>query len=373
VAAHLTLALHLLASLPDTPDRVQQELTLQMTLGVALMGTKGFSAPEVEQAYARARTLCQQLGDTPQLFPALYGLWSFHLTRTELHTARTLGEHLLRLAHASQDTTLLLQAHQVLGLTLFFQGEGVAAHEHLQEALTLYDPQQHRSLVFLYGQDPGVVCLSYATLIPWLLGSSDQALQRSRDGVALARELMHAPSLASALTFTALFHSWRREWHVAQLCADEASTLATEQGLPFWVVQATVRRGWTLVGQGQDEEGSAQIRQSTDTLSAMGATLGRSTYLYMLAEAYGKMSRAEEGLNILAEALEFVNSTGERFYEAELYRLKGELMLAQARVQRLGSSVKRVQSSKWQNPNIQSLAPSTHAEIVCQLKGRSTR
>jgi predicted ATPase/DNA-binding winged helix-turn-helix (wHTH) protein len=330
-ATHVTRGLELLMTLPDTLERAQQELALQMTLGVALMATKGFSVPEVEQAYARARVLCQQLGNTPQLFPALYGLWSFHLTRAELHTARALGEQLFRLAEASQDATLLLQAHQVLGITFFFQGEFVAAHEHLQQALTLYDPYQHRPLAFLYGHDPGVVCLGYAMWALWLLGFPAQALQRSREGVALAREFIYAPSLASALHFTANIHNWRGEWPTAQRCAEEVLTLATEQELPFWRALATVGRGWAFVGHGRVEEGSAQIRQGIDAFSAMGATLGRSTYLCMLAEAYSKMGRVEEGLNLLAKELELSHTTGERWYEAELYRLKGELLLQRGR------------------------------------------
>jgi class 3 adenylate cyclase len=180
---HLTTALELLKTLPDTPERAQQELTLQIALGVPLMATKGFAAPEVGQVYARARALCKQMGETPQLFPVLWGLWAFYHVRAELQTARELGEQLLSLAQSVQDPTLLVEAHYALGLTLFNLGEVAAAKEHFEQVIALYDPQQHRSYAFLYGGfDPGVLALSYAAWVLWLLGYPDQALKRSQRG-----------------------------------------------------------------------------------------------------------------------------------------------------------------------------------------------
>ena len=158
---HLTKGLEVLATLPDTPERTQQELDLQITLGPALMATKGYAAPEVEQVYARARELCQQVGETPQLFPVLWGLWWFYEVRAELQTARELGEQLLSLAQRQQDPALLLEAHRALGQTLFWLGELAPARAHLEQGIALYDPQQHRSLAFHYGQDPGVGCRIY--------------------------------------------------------------------------------------------------------------------------------------------------------------------------------------------------------------------
>ena len=148
---HLTKGLELLKTLPDTPERTQQELTLQIALGAPLIATKGYAAPEVERAYTRARELCQQVGETPQLFPVLWGLWKFYLVRAELQTARELGEQLLSLAQSVQDPALLLEAHHALGWTLFLSGEFASAREHLEQGIALYDPQQHRSHAFLYG------------------------------------------------------------------------------------------------------------------------------------------------------------------------------------------------------------------------------
>src|SRR5262249_53056139 len=156
--AHLTKGLALLATLPDTPERAQQELVVQTTLGPALLVTKGYAAPEVLQAYARARELCQQVGETPRLFQVLRGLWNFYLIRMELQTTRELGEHLLTLAQHIGDPALLLEAHCALGCTVDYLGEFAAAQAHYAQGIALYDPQQHRSHAVRYGQDPGVVC-----------------------------------------------------------------------------------------------------------------------------------------------------------------------------------------------------------------------
>ena len=188
---HLTKGLEVLTTLPDTPDRTRQELDLQTALGPALRNIKGWSAPEAAQAYTRARELCQQVGETPQLFPVLFGLWTSSIVRPEFQTARELGEQLLRLGQHASDPTLLLQAHWVLGFTLFFMGAFAPARAHLEHVMALYDPQQHRSHTLLYGQDPGATSLYYAALALWYLGYPDQALQRGQQAVTLAQELSH--------------------------------------------------------------------------------------------------------------------------------------------------------------------------------------
>src|SRR5262249_33839393 len=168
--SHLTRGLELLKTLPDTPEHTQQELALQTTLGPVLIATKGYAAPEVEKTYTRARELCQQVGEAPQLFSVLWGLFVFYTVRAEHKTAHELAEQLLTLAQSPQDPNLLLEAHCALGISLCWLGELVPAREHLEQGIALYDPQQHRSHAFLYGQDPGVACLTFAARALWLLG-----------------------------------------------------------------------------------------------------------------------------------------------------------------------------------------------------------
>ncbi len=227
---HLSKGLEVLQALPDTLERTRQELLLRTTLGPALMAAKGYAAPEVEHAYARACALCQQIGDTPQFFPVLRGLLQFYLLRAELQTARELGEQLLGLAQQAHDPALLLEAHTALGSTLNYMGELAAAQVHLEQGIVLYNRQQHRTHALLYGQDTGVTCLSFAALTLWLLGYPDQALQRSHEALTLAQEVVHPFSLALALFFAAWLHQHRREGPLVLERAEARITLAAEHG-----------------------------------------------------------------------------------------------------------------------------------------------
>ena len=327
---HLTRGLEVLTTLLDTPDRTRQELDLQTALGPALRAIQGWSSPEAEHAYTRARELCQQVGETPHLFPVLFGLWTSSIVRPEFQTARELGEQLLSLGQDTSDPTLLPQAHWVLGFTLFFMGAFAPARAHLEQVMALYDPQQHRSHTLLYGQDPRATSLYYAAWALWYLGYPDQALQRGQQAVALAQELSHPMSLAFALEGVAEIHQFRREARLTQERAEALMTLSTEQRFAFWLVSATVLRGWALAEQGQGEEGIAQLRQGLATWQAMGEALYQPRFRALLAEAYGKVEQTEAGLAVLAEVLAEVHKNGLCYCEAELYRLKGELLQQQA-------------------------------------------
>jgi predicted ATPase len=202
------------------------------------------------------------------------------------------------------------------------------ARKHLEQAIALYDLQQFRSHALVYGQDPGVHSLSYATLTLWLLGYPDQARQRSLEALALAQELSHPFSVAFALIHVIHVHRFSRELKAIQQRAKELSALSTEHGFPMTLAFGDVHQGWALAEQGQGKEGIIQIRHAIDTWSATGSTLFFKPFLFaMLAEAYGKAGSPQEGLTLLTDALAVVNTTGERFWEAERYRLKGDLTL----------------------------------------------
>jgi predicted ATPase len=342
--SHLTKGLELLASLPETPERTRQELDLQVTLGPTLTTTKGWAASEVGKTYTRARELCQRVGETSQLFPVLWGLWTFCDVRGEFQKSHELGEQLLSLARSVQDPALLLEAHAALGYTLHFLGEFIPAREHWEQGVALYDPQQHRALAVLYGgADPGVYCLSGVALALWSLGYPAQALKRSQEALSLAQELSHPHSLAFALSLAARVHQFRREGQAAQDLAEVVIALSTEQELAFWLAWGTTVRGGALVEQGQGEEGIAQIHQGLAAYRNTGAEGWRSYFLALLAEVYGKVGQPEDGLVVVAEALAMVDNSGERVVEAELYRLRGELTLAQSSVQGLESRVKEAE------------------------------
>jgi predicted ATPase len=196
--------------------------------------------------------------------------------------------------------------------------------------IAFYNLQQHRSLSFLYGQDPGVSCLSWLAWALWFLGYPDQALKRSQEALALAQELDHPFTLAFAQCIAGvLFHQLRREGQAAQEQSVALRRLSIEKGFVLFQAEGTIHRGWVQTEEGRVKEGIAQMRQGLAAFQATGAGLQRSRLLAWLAKGYGKAGQAEQGLSVLAEALALVEKIGERYYEAELYRLKGELLLMQ--------------------------------------------
>jgi len=324
---HLTTGLDLLKTLPATQTQAQRELSLQLMLGVPLMATKGWAAPEMERAYGRALELCHGSEDTPQLFSALWGLWAYYAVRGELQRGAELSRRMLYSAQGSQDPALLLIAYRARGATDFFLGELPAARCHIEAGLRLYDRQQHAELAFVYGEDMGVASLCFAASILWTLGYPDQACQKSQAALMLAQELAHAHTLAEAFFFAGRFHQLRREASVTQDLAERGVALCAEQGLRYWLAQNTSLRGWALAVQGQPREGIQQIEYGLAAARATGLGLALDRPLAMLAEAYAQDGRIEEGLAVLSEALANVDTTGGRYGEAELYRLKGALIL----------------------------------------------
>jgi predicted ATPase len=339
----------LIGTLPDTPERSGLELALQTTLGPVLIATKGYAAPEVGAVYDRARELCQRAENSSQLPIVVFGLFAFYVVRADHEKALTLGKHLLSLAESAQDRALLLQAHNALGLALFFQGDFAAASEHLERCLTLYDLEQHRSLALSYaGQDPGVTSYIFSAWASQTTGYPDQGLKRSRDALSLAQQLSHPYSLAYALGIAAAFHQFRKEGESTQGLADASLRIAIEHGFPFWSAFQTILLGWVSVKQGKTDEGIEQMNRGMDAYWATGAELLRPYLIGLQAEALADKGSTERGLAVLAEALEAVENTGERFYEAELYRQKGALLLrVEGETSKLDrSTVKRCHSSE---------------------------
>jgi tetratricopeptide (TPR) repeat protein len=230
--AHLTKGLELLKILPDTRERDQRELSLQLTMGPALMAAKGQAAPEARQAYTRARELGQRLDDTRQHFQALWGSWRSHFVESEHIMARELDEQCLRLAEKSQDVAFMIEARFALGGTLVFMGEFAAARRHLDLAIPIYNIETHRSLAFHYGHDPGTSNLSYLSWTEWYLGFPERALQRGHQALALAEALGHPLTLAFVLMWLVISHVLCREWSAARARAEAAIQLSKERGFP---------------------------------------------------------------------------------------------------------------------------------------------
>jgi DNA-binding winged helix-turn-helix (wHTH) protein/class 3 adenylate cyclase/predicted ATPase len=331
--SHFTKGLELLKALPDTPERVQQELTLHLALGSPLMLLKGFTSPDVERTYAHASALAQQLGETPQHFSVLVGLWRMYFSQARLHTAREMAVQCLALAQYLQDPVALQEAHLALGSTCIHLGELYTAREHLERSIVLHEPRRSHPVAFSRGTDPGVVGLARGAWSLWLLGYAQQALMRSREALALAQRSAYPADIAFAMFFAAVLYQCRREAPQVREQAEEVIRLATEQGFTHWVAGGTLLRGWALVHQGALEEGIEQLRQGHNAWLATGNELGKTQILARLSEAYGKAGCPEEGLRVLDEAFATLQKNAERHYESDLYRLKGVLLLQQTGLQ----------------------------------------
>jgi predicted ATPase len=250
-----------------------------------------------------------------------------YYNRAQCRAARSLAEQLLSLAHTIGEPAYLPGVHALLGQVLFIMGEFRLAWKHATQGLAVYETQNHGPFAAHAAQDPGVTCLAAQARALWYLGYPDQALQSGRAALARARDLAHPISLASALNSLIALHHWRGEWHIAQKLGAQLATLARKQAFPHWAGWGLLLRGEILARQGRVEEGIVQMRQGFAALQSTGAQMPLTGLACELAWAYQKAARPEEGLPLLAEALAVIPNTGERFAEAELYRLKGELLL----------------------------------------------
>jgi DNA-binding SARP family transcriptional activator/predicted ATPase len=323
---HFTRGIDLLQSMPDTLECAQRELGLQIALGAPLITIKGYGAPEVQAAFTRARELSIQVLDPPQLFPLIYGLRSFYLMRANHNTARDIAEQLIALAEQEDEPSFFLQAHEALGSTLFYLGELSKARAHLEKGIELYDAEQHQAHAFLYGQDPGVACMSYLALTLWSLGFPDQAMKWKEESIRLARDQDHPFSLALALDFAASLHVLRRESLSVEEYALEAVGISEKQNFPMWMAMGRILLGWAQAQGGEIKNGIEAMQEGMEAWQRTGAMLGSPNFYGLLAGVLEKAKRVEEGQEVISQALEAIERTDERVNEVEIYRLRGELL-----------------------------------------------
>jgi adenylate cyclase len=322
---HLRAALRVLPTIPQTTGHAERELTLHTLLAPVLLTAKGYGTVEVEQIYAHVRALAQQVEDAPRVFPVLIGVAAFHVVRGEYLSAQEIATQLLQVAQREQDPGLLVEAHALMGVVAFYLGEFITAQAQLEQSMALYDPRQHRAHAMQYGQDPWIACRSYLAWTLWTLGYPDQAQERSREAIAYAQELQHPMSLAFALGLAGILQNAGRDPQAGHDRAEELIALASEHGLPYWVAHGIICRGRALLQSGRATAGLAQIQQAMQARREKDG-LGRRPPL-ALAEAYIATGETQAGFQALAEAHARASSGGERYGEAEVYRLKGELLL----------------------------------------------
>ena len=313
--------------LPDSPDRIQRELMLQLPLGQALQVVRGYTAEEARRAFARARELCESLGDPPQLLHVLYGLHTVHLLRGERRDADRLAKQLLHRAEDARDSEQLLIAHQAVGATLHEFGDNLSVREHLETGISFYDRKRHRAL----GLDDFLIpSLSYLALTLNTLGYPNQARKRSEQAIALGRECGRPFILTFAMHFDSFVRADCREARAAQETAERVIQLSTEHGFAFWLAQATSVRGEAIADQGRTEEGIAEMLKGLASMQAIGFEANRAIHLARLAKAYGNVGRLDEGLRTLREAMAIAEEKEERKFDGVRLQLKGDLLLGQS-------------------------------------------
>jgi class 3 adenylate cyclase/predicted ATPase len=325
---HLGRALETLAKTPASPERLQMELALLLAQGTALIAAKGFASEEVGDVYERAHDICGLLGNPPQLFPVLWGLWVFYTARANHKKAGGLAAQCRQIADATGDADLALLAHHAKGVTLSAIGEHATALQDLEAAVALYDRDKHVGLAFAYGQDSGVVCRSQAAFCLWFLGEPERALERNAEAIDLARTLSHPYSLAAALVFSAWIHQLAEDRAGAQRDAEEAIAISLARDFPFWLLTGMILRGWTLTGGETHAKGLDLMGQGLAGYKVAGAGIMRPYYLVLMAQALAHDGKYADAAVWLDEAEAAVTATGECWFEPEMYRLRGELALA---------------------------------------------
>jgi tetratricopeptide (TPR) repeat protein len=294
------------------------------------MLAKGQADLEVEQVYTQARPLCEQVGDPHQLAFVLSGLWRNYHARGMFEEAQKLGEQLLTFARRHQDDGLLLAANWMLGATLTLRGDGLAARARLEESINIYDPRQAQDFVLSYGTNPVGGLYTYVSWALWMLGYPDLAMQRRQEALTASQELSHPPTIVMGHNMCATLYLFCREGGIVQELAEISIALCNEHGLaPYHLAWGTALRGAALLLKHQ-EEGLEQLQQGLTAYQGTGAALLTPYFLVLLAEAYGNRGKTEEGLIALTEAFLIADKYGSYFLEAELYRLKGELLLQQS-------------------------------------------
>jgi predicted ATPase len=322
--------LALIQDLPQSEDRLRLEIQFHTAIGVTMMATKGWGAPEVLQAYSAAKILCERLGDPSQLFTVLRGEGQYHMISGNLQAADELGRQCMQLAQNAADKAFILEAHHVFWSTRFWMGDYAAGEFHANEGIAIYDPVEHHALTYKYsGHDPGLCCRGFSSLALWVRGYSDQAVNRCNEALTLANQEQHPLTVALAYYFLSQLHMLRREADEGQRWAEKEIEISEKYVLPLMRAQGRFHLGWALAEQGHLVQGIELIHNGITATRATGALMGFPFYLSILARAYLDSGELHQAAATLDEALSVATEARALYFFSEVLRTKGKLLLLQ--------------------------------------------
>jgi predicted ATPase len=321
----LQKGLRLLTTMPSSPGH-QQELDLRIALGPALIATRGYSSPEVGETYTRASALAEQIGQSGYLLPLLYGQWAYHLVRSEHRLALPFAERMEKIGEARKDSAALLLGHLYHGIVRFFLGEFAAARALFEQCHGLRDPVLRQTISKLTAEDGYSLMLGYLAATLGYLGYFNQARSRVDEGLSEARGLHHVHTLGFALFFKCFVSSIAKLTDEVREAADEMFELGNEHGFPLWTGWALVYRGLWSTAVGHARDGVSLMTQAFGLMQVAGAMVSSPFVLAHLGEAFARLAQPAEGLSRLREAAHFIDATDERYHEAEVHRLQGDLL-----------------------------------------------
>ena len=363
---HLTRGVALLQCLAESPERDTLELELLGPLGTAYIAARGYAAPEVGPVFRRARELCERIGEPPQLFAMMLGIWEWHTVRGDLRLCVDLAREGMEFATVLNDPGMLMEASFMAGETMLYRGEFAAARDWFAGAVADYDDRERTKLWSNYtGHNAGVTHRSNLAVTLWHLGYPDQALKVNQEMRDLAREIGHPFSLAYALHHTAWLYQLCRHGTEVQAAAEEQIAIATAQGFVLWQATGMVFRGAGMLLQGERDQGLAVLLHGLAAFRATGAELTLSSQLSIVGEACTRARRFRDAHRALDEGIALAEKNDERCQEAELHRLKGELLLAESTEPEASAeghfrqaieTARRYQSKAWELRATMSLA-----------------
>ena len=368
---HLGRALDLMCLLPATPERDRTELALRITLSGPLIATGGYVTSELAENYSKAWELCTKLGEDKDVFPVMYGQWVIPYVRGDMAAALTNSERFLRRAERQDDVGLLMMGHRIYGASLVWRGDTLPGSEHLQRALSLYRAPEHDQLAYVFSQHPRTAALAHLCLALQHLGYPDQAMKAGWEAISQAKRIEHFNSIAYSLCFVSLLILLRRDIDTLKKTAGELLLLAEQYNASYWALWAKPMIGWIDAQQGRIEGGTRQMHESAEQLRRQKANLWVPQTLLLEAEILGAAAQYQRAHRLLDEAQALIEPLDQRFYEAELHRVRGVVTLSEGADQSKGEASldRAIEVSRRQNSRFLELRASVNKARLLLQRG----